>query len=295
MMAALGPGDRVNLLGIVVNLGLAVCKLGIGTAAGSAALFADGMNSAGDVVATAIAAAGHRLARAPADANHPWGHGNVESLAGLAVGAMLLATGGFIAIDGLRWLWRGSPEPPEILALWVSIGVAVVKEALYRITVRTGRRLNAPSLLASARDHRADVVIAITVAAGIAAARTGWAWLDPLAAVGVGLWIIGMSWSPIRENLGVLLDEHDEGVGLAARDVAATTEGVRRVDEVRVHTLGAYHAIYLEISVDPDLSLLAAHTIAHAAGERVRSAVPHVREVKVHVNPFGLGTTPAAD
>lgn len=281
------PGSRANAIGIATNLALAIAKFVLGAMAGSAAVVADGFNSAGDIVATAVGWAGYQAARRPPDDNHPFGHGNVESLAGLVIGVILCMTGGFVAIDGARALAAGPTEPPELLALWVVLATAAVKEGLYQYTTRVGRALNSPALLASARDHRADVLIALTVAAGVAASRLGLPWLDPLAAVAVGLWITGLSVDPIRSNLGVLLDEAPADVTEAVQQAIAADAEISSVDRVRIHPLGSYYVADVEIAVDPELSLREAHHIAHRIEDLAKQQVPHLAEVRVHVNPQG--------
>lgn len=278
-------GLRANALGLAANILLAVLKLVVGTLAGSTALVADGLNSTGDVLATAIGMFGYRFGQRPADSNHPFGHGNAESVAGLVIGGILLATGVIVTIEGARSLLSGPRPAPESAAVVVALVTAVTKEALFRITSRVGRRLNSPALLASAADHRADVLIALTVAAGIAGSRLGMPWLDPLAAIGVGVWIAWLAVEPIRANLGVLMDESPPGVAEAVAAAASAHPGVRRVDLARVHPLGPYFVVDMEIAVDPELSLREAHAIAHGVEARVRDTVDHVREVRIHVNP----------
>ena len=278
---------RANAVGLATNLGLAGAKLSVGVVAGSQALIADGFNSAGDVLATSISIVGYRFAQAPADDNHHYGHGNADSVAGLAVGIILLITGLYICLDGARALAAGRPEAPGILAAWVALVNAGVKEALYRYTRAVGERLNSPSILASARDHRADVVSAITVLGGVMGARAGMPWLDPICAVGVGVYIAWLAWEPVRANLGVLMDEAPPEVAAAIYEAARGADEVRAVGAARVHPMGSYYMVDIEIFVDGDLPLRVAHDIAHAVEERVKARVEHVREVHVHVNPTG--------
>jgi cation diffusion facilitator family transporter len=284
-MALRDPGVRANAVSLVVNVGLAVAKLGIGTFAGSAALVADGFNSAGDVLATSIGLLGYHFGRLPPDDNHPFGHGNAESVAGLTIGGILLATGVYVAIDGARALAAGPGLAPEPLAAGVAFTTALLKEGLYRYTARVGTRLNSPALLATAADHRADVFIALTVAAGILGARYGVPWLDPLAAVVVGVWIVHLAREPIQKNFGVLMDASSPEVTAQVRTASEQVPGVVRVDDVRVHPLGPYYVVNLEIAVDATLTVREAHTLAHAVEDHVRKHVPHVQKVQVHVNP----------
>lgn len=281
------PGTRANAVGLVANVLLALAKFTLGTLAGSTAVVADGFNSAGDIFATAIGWAGYRVAQAPPDDNHPYGHGNFESVAGLVVGAILVVTGAFVSVEGLRGLFAGPSEPPELLALWVALATAGVKEVLYRYVSTVGRRLNAPSLLASARDHRADVFVAVTVVGGVLGARLGWPWLDPAAAAVVGAYIAWMGWEPVRHNIGVLLDEAPADVVAEVRAAAGEVDGVRGVDNVRVHPLGSHYYVDLEIAVDGALSVHQGHELAHAVERRILDEVDHVRDVTVHVNPVG--------
>ena len=279
-------GVRANVAGLAINATLAAAKFVIGAVAGSSALTADGFNSAGDVLATGIGLLGYRVGQRPPDQNHPFGHGNAESVAGLTIGGILLATGVYIAIDGARALAAGAAAPPEPLAAAMAALTAIVKEALYRYTSAVGRRLNSPALLASAADHRADVVIALTVAAGILGARLGAPWLDPLAAIAVGVWIVRLAQDPIRRNFGVLMDESPPEVESAVRGACVGVTGVLRVDVVRVHPLGSYHVVDLEISTDAATSLREAHDLAHRVERQIQEVVPHVQKVAVHVNPL---------
>lgn len=279
------PGQRANFIGLGTNALLAVGKLTVGLTAGSDALIADGFNSAGDVLATAIGAIGYRLGRVPPDHNHPYGHGNAETVAGLVIGAMLLGTGAFIALNGVLALLRGKTEAPGVAAVWAAGVTALVKEVLYRYTHRVGARLNSPALLASARDHRSDVLSAVAVAGGVLAARLGLPWLDPLAAVIIGLAIVGLAVQPLRHNFGVLMDESNPELGEQVRALASAQAGVLGVEQVRVHTLGSYHIVDFEICADAGLSLREAHELAHQVGDAVRAGLDHVQEVRVHVNP----------
>lgn len=235
------------------------------------------------------ARSGYRLGQRPPDEDHPYGHGNLESVAGLFIGATLLATGVFVGIDGVRALVAGPAAPPDAAALAVALATAAVKEALYRYTSAVGTALNSPSLLASARDHRADVGIAVVVAAGVLGARSGVPWLDPVAAIAVGGWIAFLAVAPVRTNFGVLVDESPADVTAAVRAVAAADPDVRRVDLARVHRLGSYAIADVEIAVAAELSLREAHAIAHRVEAAVRGGVAHVREVRVHVNPADGG------
>jgi len=276
------------VVGLAANVGLTALKFLVGTLAGSAALIADGFNSAGDIVASAVGWAGYTAARVPPDDNHHYGHGKFESASGLIIGGILLATGVFVAIDGVRVLLSGPRPPPETLAVWAAVATAVIKEVLCRYTWKVGSELNSPSLLASARDHRADVVIAVAVVAAVLGAQWGWTWLDPTIAVVIGGYISILAIDPIASNLKVLMDETDPALSEEIRIAARSVEDVREAGGIRVHPVGADFFVELEIYVDGDLPLGVAHDIAHAVGDAIEERVAHISDVRVHVNPTGM-------
>ncbi len=280
-------GVRANQVGLAANILLTLLKFTIGTLAGSAALVADGFNSAGDIFATIVAYIGYSYARKPPDEDHHYGHGNAESIAGLIVGVLLLATGLFISMEGLIVFLGEDRKPPETTALYVAGFTILIKEILYRYVSKVGNQLNSPSLLASARDHRADVLVGITVFAGIFASRFDMPYLDPLAAVVIGLYIAWMAVEPVRTNVGILMDKAPPHLQEEIRKVVKTNPDVREVDQIRVHPLGSYYVVDFEIYLDGSLSLYTAHDIAHALEDQIRERFEFIQDVQVHVNPTG--------
>lgn len=276
----------VQLIALLVNIALALLKFTVGTIAGSRALVADAFNSAGDIVATFVAWLAFRVGRIPPDANHPYGHENAEALAGLLIGAMLVATGAFIAIDSmLGLLAEREPPAPGELALWAAALTAVVKEALYHVSMREARRTNSPTLLSSARDHRADVLSAGVALVGIWISRHGPTWFDAAAGCAIGVYIFLLGFKPVRGNVAILMQEAQPELLATAQQVAAAQAGVARVLQVRALPTGGRYQMDMTIEVDGALAVTAAHEIAHRVEAAVQAAVPFVREVHVHVEP----------
>ncbi len=190
-------------------------------------------------------------------------------------------------------LASGRPEPPGAAAAWVAGATLVVKEALYHLTRRVALKVRSTALLAVASDHRADVVSAAAVLAGILGARLGLPWLDAVTAMGVGLLIVGLAWNPLRENLSILMGGNDPALAEDVFLVARRHPDVREVGPVRARRVGPYAVADLEIFVAGETPLFDAHAIAHAVEAQVLDQVPQVREVQVHVNPTGLPPRPA--
>lgn len=281
----------VQLIALLSNIALVVLKFVVGNLAHSRALIADGYNSAGDVLTTFVAWLAFRYGRTPADADHPYGHGNAEALAGLLIGAMLVATGAFITIEGVSAAIDGTREllVPGRLALWAAGITIVVKAALWAISIRVGRRHNSPTLLASAADHRADVITGSVALLGIALARSGLPWFDAASGIAIGIYIARLGGQPLRQNLDILM--HREPPGFAARveKLAAAVPEVRGVYDVRVQPLGGDYRVDLVLMVDGTATVHHGHEVANAVERRILDAERRVFEVVVHVEPHGTG------
>jgi cation diffusion facilitator family transporter len=275
------------LFTVLVNLALAILKFTVGHLAHSRALIADAFNSAGDVLATSVAWIAFRYGSAPPDEDHPYGHGNAEALAGLLIGGMICATGAFITIDGIQAQLGTSDElvVPDRTALWAAGITIAVKLGLFVLATRVGRKDNSPTLLASARDHRADVVTGSVALIGIWLAQLGMPQFDAVAGIVIGIYIFWLGLDPVRANLDILMLREPPELGARAREIAASVSDVHSVREVRVQPHGGRYRMDLVLLVDRELSVHDAHEVAHVVEDRIRAQVAHVTEVYVHVEP----------
>lgn len=279
-------GDRCNLVGIAGNVFLGVLKFVVAGMTGSTALLADAWHSVGDTAQTVATAIGFRLAGRPADETHPYGHGNFETLAGLGVALVLVATGVYVAYEGIAVLVRGGFEAPGLAALPVAAVGVFVKEYLARYTMRVGRKLNSPAITVSARDHRADALSSLAAVLGIFGARAGLPLLDPVGAVVIGLSILVLSFPSLRETFEILVHAAPRGdLKRRIEQRFSKDPDVRRIHRVRIHRVGANYDIDLEVDVDGGLTVRQGHAIAHRVRDAVIEVEPFASEVKVHVNP----------
>jgi cation diffusion facilitator family transporter len=279
---------RTHALGVVTNAALAALKLAIGSLAGSRALVADGLHSISDVLMTGAAWLSWRWSERPRDADHHYGHGHGEALATLVVGIIVIAV-------GLALMWSSiAGTPSSVGADWLGLlAVAaeaitiIVKLALARATARAGARWHSSLLTALARDSRADVLTSGLVLLAIVGTIAGLRWLEPLAALAIGLLIGVEGLRSAWEGIGVLMDRHaNPELDAALRTRASAVAGVLAVDDLRVHPLGTHLRIDMEISVERTIDVAAGHAIAHAVEAALIEAYPQVREVAVHVNPM---------
>ena len=280
------------IVGIMVNIFLAVFKFIIGTYANSKALIADGVNSATDVAGSLAVYVGLRAAKQPPDEDHPYGHGKAESIAAIIVAVLLLLVGIEIGKSSIESFFAPI-HPPKIVAILALTISIVIKEVMFRYNYRLGKALNSSALIANAYDHRSDVYSSFAALIGIGCAILGGIlnidWLiygDPVAGVLVSILVLITAWKLGRESIHNTLDHvlHDEDIQ-HFKDVVAQFPEVKKVGELHAREHGHYVIIDLKISVDPYITVEAGHRIGKKIKQKLLQE-NHVQNVFVHINPF---------
>jgi cation diffusion facilitator family transporter len=164
-------GRRIALLSMSVGAGLAAAKIWVGLNAGSTSVVSDGFEAAGDVLSSGIVYAGLWLASKPPDYEHPYGHGRYETLAGLAVGAMLLLAGAGIFWNGVISL--GRPAQVAGFALYPLLAAVFIKSALAGFKLRVGKRIASASLEADAWHDITDLLSTCVALAAVILSSVG--------------------------------------------------------------------------------------------------------------------------
>lgn len=278
--------DRIIQIGFWVNALLMVCKLSAGYWGHSDAVFADGIESACDFVAIFATMMALKLGRQPFDANHPYGHGRAESLAALLVSFVIFATGAWILWESVHAVINRNFQTPGLIAVAAAFFTIIIKEWLYRFSVKTGKRLESPALLAIAKDHRKDAVTSVSTLAGVVGAFFGWGVMDPLAAGLTSFFILHIGYQTFREAAHDLMD------GSAPADfidaLQALAEGVPRVEhvhEMRARRSGQYMIVDLKLEMDPGMTVKESHDVATKVKKLIFERYPGVGDVMIHVNP----------
>ena len=175
-------GTRVTILGLFSNIGLTMIKGTGGVLYNSSSLMAEALHSLGDLLSDFITLAAYKTARSrKADKSYPYGYGKTEPLGGL--GVSLLLVGGSIGMAGhsfhqFQEIFQGNgiseiTLESFIMSPWAAVllvGSIGVKEWLYRITLKVGKKTQSSVLIANAYHHRSDVYSSIVALAGVAGA-----------------------------------------------------------------------------------------------------------------------------
>jgi len=277
---------RVTWVGIGVNVLLAGVKILGGVLGHSQALVADGVHSVSDLVTDAVVLLAARHAAQEADHDHPYGHGRIETAATIFVGILLLATAAFVGERAVRALGGDRLIVPGVLTLLVALASVASKEALFRYTRRTARRIGSRLLEANGWHHRSDALSSVVVSIGIAGALAGIATLDAVAAIVVAVMVAKVGVDLIRQSLRELVDTGLDDQSLRdLRAAAAAVDGVRHVHTLRSRWMGHNALLDLHIQVGPRISVSEGHRIAEAVRLRLLERLPRLTDVMVHVDP----------
>ena len=290
MRSVYREASRAAALGLVVNAALAVTKLFAGLAGNSFALLADAVNSIGDMFTSCVVVFALRFSQKPPDREHPYGHSRAEAIAGSNIALLVIVSAVLVGWEAMRRIHLSHAVPPA-WTLWIAGPNVVIKEVLYRYKVSVGRRTGSAVLIANAWDHRSDALCSLAVFLGLAVVRWGGAsfiWADEAAAMVVVAAILWSAARLFRQGAHELLDaQADETLVSAVEQAATSVPEVRRVETLLMRKSGLEYFADIHIEVDPELTVAEGHAIGHRVKDRILQGFENVRDVLVHLEPYG--------
>ena len=279
---------RVALLGICASAILAALNIAVGLLARSTSVVATGIEFAGDVLASTVVFFGMVVAVKPADEDHPYGHGRVETLAAFAVGMILFAGGVGICWNSLQNVGEQHP-PPSAAAIVVLLVAIAVRGVMSVVKFRVGRRVRSASLVADAWNDTVDILAAGTALTAVALAMYNserFLAADHYGGFAVGVIVVLTGVRVLREASLELMDTMPDRAMIGVlRDAAREVPGVVAVDKSHARKTGFKYHVDLHIEVDPSLTVAESHVIAGNVRNRVREDIGWVADVLVHVEP----------
>lgn len=286
-VARYSEARQITLIGAVSNLILSAIKIAFGLLGQSHALVADGVHSLSDLLSDALVLFASRFGSQGADSDHPYGHARIETAATVAVAMLLIFAGiGIIYDAGIHLFYPKTLQKPDLFVLWVAIFSLLINEILYHYTLRVAKRIKSELMRAHAWHRRSDAASSLVVLIGVGLALLGFASLDVIAAIIVGMMIIKMgwdlAWSSVRELVDTGLDEQTlEQI----RDIITHVPGVKTIHQLRTRTMGQSILVDVHILVEPYLSVSEGHFIGQQVHLILMQKVPAVTDVTVHIDP----------
>jgi cation diffusion facilitator family transporter len=287
---------KVTIAGGTVNVILLLFKFVAGIVGHSAAMVADAIHSLSDFVTDIIVLVFVHISSKPTDKSHDYGHGKYETLAMTIIGVALLLAAVGIVYSGLTkvilWAKGGELEAPGLLALWAALLSVVLKEAVFRYSMRKARQLNSQAVEANAWHHRSDALSSIGTAIGIGGAiflGQRYTVLDPIASIVVGLFIIKVAIDLLRDGIGDLMEQSlPDAVEDEILQLAGSVPGVTEPHALRTRRLGNHYAIELHILMDDNMTLHDAHEKSEQVENILRQHYGADTHIAVHVEPKSI-------
>ena len=278
---------------MLISAGLAAAKITIGLHASSTATVSDGIESAGDVLASGLVLLGLIIASKPPDAEHPYGHGRLETLSALAVGMLLSATGVLIAFESMH-LSRDATKAPAAYAIWPLVASIAIKSIMSAAKWRYGRKIQSSGLVADAWNDTVDILSGATALFGLGLTLLNpekFSAADRIGGSAVGVIVIFLGIRIVHDTVIQLMDTMPDPEAMdSIRTVGLAVPGVLGIEKCFARKTGLKWHVDLHLDVDPSMSVYDSHEIATRVREKIRSEVDWVADVLVHVEPHMLGT-----
>jgi cation diffusion facilitator family transporter len=278
---------RAILFSILSNTTLVVLKVIVGMMTGLVSIVAEALHSANDLMAAVIAYFGVKKSLKPADAEHPYGHGKVEVITGGIENFLILLIGLGILYEGIKKFIEHTSSQLVEIGIAVMLASALVNYVVSKYLLRKGRELRSVGIELDGEHLRADVITSAGTAVALILLKiTNIWWLDPLAAVCVGVWVIG-----IFVNLFGKLTQQMIDRGLNERDIAEIENILKSFSEVkayhkiRTRQSGSTIFIDMHIKVDRDLNIEMAHDLTKRIEGKLKEKFL-LTNILIHIEPL---------
>jgi cation diffusion facilitator family transporter len=269
---------------LFLNLSVAAAKIALGLSTGAVSVLSDGYHSLTDTASNIVGIIGVRIAGAPPDTDHPYGHRKFETMASVGILIFLV----IVLTEVLSAAWQRFQEggEPAIGALTFAVMGAtfLVNLGVVFYERRAGHRLSSEVLLADAHHTLSDLMTSATVILALIGVRLGYAWLDPLAAVVVAGFIGYACWEIFQQTTGILADRIVIAEA-AIREVVIGVPGVLGCHHIRTRGPADFVFLDLHVWMDGEMSLTRAHALSHVVKDRLMQAFPQIKDAIIHIEP----------
>jgi cation diffusion facilitator family transporter len=269
-------------LGLTAAIQAAVVVL-----SGSVALLGDTMHNLADALTAVPLLVAFTLARRAPNKRYTYGYGRAEDLGGLFVIAMITLSSALAAFEAINRLIH----PRTVTHLPIVAAAALVgfagNEIVARYRIRVGRQIGSAALVADGLHARTDGFTSLGVLFGAGGVALGWRAADPIVGLLITVAILGVLRSAVRQVGARLMDAVDPALVEKATAAVLSVQGVHEVRELRIRWIGHTLRAEVDATVDPALSLIEAHDIAHHAEAHLLHHVRRLTAATVHASPEG--------
>jgi cation diffusion facilitator family transporter len=281
--------ERVALGSVAVSAGLTLAKAVVGLASGSLAILSEAAHSLIDLAATSMTFFAIRISGKPADAEHHYGHGKVESVAALIETGLLFVLSVAVIVEAVRRLAGAHEHAVEATAaafIVIAVSIAVDffrSRLLYRVAAETASE----ALEADGLHFRSDMWSSFAVLIGLAGVAAGFPWADSAAAIVVAVFVCLAGWRLGRRTVDTLTDTAPEGIAERVAALGRRVPGVVAIERVRARPVGPTLFVDVAVAISRTLPLDRVTAIKNEVAHAIRAELPNA-ETTITINPRAL-------
>lgn len=278
----------VAISSMAASLAMTIGKFTVGILTGSLGLLSEGLHSLLDFGATVMTYMAVRVSDKPADAEHHYGHGKIEALTALGETVLLFLTSLWIIYEAIH---RLIGPKIEVEATWWSFGVIIasILTDIWRATAlrRTAKKTKSMALEADALHFSSDILSSSVVLVGLGFVALGWQVGDPIAAIGVSIFVCRAGWMLGRRTFDTLIDTAPEGAAERVTNIVTAVPGVAEVSRVRIRPAGSVSFVDVDVAVGRGWPLTKVGAQKQAVADAIRGAMPEA-QITVTTHPLKL-------
>ena len=278
------------IIAIAGNAVLAGMKITAGLLTSSGALIGDGIDSSTDVIIGIITLAVVKIISKPADAEHPFGHGRVETVTTILLSFIIFFAGAQLIISSVAKLFSKEQYfAMSSMAIVVTL-ISIAGKILLAISQYIlGKRADSAMIKANAKNMAGDVVISLGVLIGLVISNaTGTTRADTIIAILIGAWIIKTAVGIFLEaNLELMDGNNDMASYRTIVDAVNSVEGASNPHRARIRSIAGFWDIDFDIDVDPECTVLKAHEMASQVEREIKKQLENVYDIMIHIEPRG--------
>lgn len=232
-------GMLCSLTGIGLNVLLFLGKYLAGRLSGSIAMTADAFNNLSDAGSSAITLLGFRMAAKKPDPGHPFGHGRIEYLSGVAVSIIIIVVGVQLGLESIDKIMNPQPVDAGLLPMLVLVASICVKGYIFAYNRGIGRKINSPGMAATAMDSLSDSIATSVVLISMLLSRFAGVNADGWGGIAVACFIIFSGFKAAKETLSPLLgNPPDPQLVHDITNIVLSHSEVMNVHDLIVHDYG---------------------------------------------------------
>lgn len=277
---------RILILILLLNWAVAFAKIFYGLLTRCASMTADGFHSLSDGASNIIGIIGIHFACQPKDQDHPYGHKKYETLFSLVIAALLFIVAFNLAKEGISRLYNPTKPPRiDLISFIVMICTMMVNLWVMHYERKKGELLRSDILISDSMHTKADIFTSISVIIALVVVKLGYPLLDPITAIIISLFIAHAGYNIVKQSSAVLCDTAVILDDKKITDIVLGVKGVKACHKIRSRGRPDDINIDLHVQVDSNMHIENAHKVSYAIEEAIKSGIPEVTDVVVHMEP----------